>query len=110
MVRPAGFEPATFGSASQRSIQLSYGRSNLCIVPDNSFSVKLKAQSPEELVDDIFTMLDFWYHMRNGFFDLVGLVCGQRQAYERAKAFAWNKINTWLVVVHVLIKSSEVVK
>jgi hypothetical protein len=32
MVRPAGLEPATYGSANRRSIQLSHGRILILII------------------------------------------------------------------------------
>ena len=43
MARPAGFEPAAFGSGGQRSIQLSYGRLLLTPVMQNA---KFKMQTP----------------------------------------------------------------
>ena len=42
MVRPAGLEPATFGSGGQRSIQLSYGREEAIIT-----RTPLALQAPE---------------------------------------------------------------
>ena len=39
VVRPAGFEPATFGFGGQRSIQLSYGRARRAVSGRGDFDV-----------------------------------------------------------------------
>ena len=50
MVRPAGLEPATYGSANRRSIQLSHGRINCVLsgVPLTRVTIAFLCQVDQE--------------------------------------------------------------
>jgi hypothetical protein len=58
MVRPAGFEPATFALEGHRSIQLSYGR--LCMYSLRSIARKFYTTIPKRTTIKAIVLFNIW--------------------------------------------------